>query len=168
MRTLPVLLVSMLAAPSVAQNWYVPDNNAGLGTCNVIPFGSTPASTFANAKYQVKATNADLGGLPGLITGLGFAACNSGATHFDSIEVVLDHHPAGALLSTTFAANLTANAVVVLQATNFTWNNILNTWNEIGLQNYFPYNGTDDLVVQIRSEERRVGKECRSRWSPYH
>ena len=23
-------------------------------------------------------------------------------------------------------------------------------------------------VTQIRSEERRVGKECRSRWSPYH
>ena len=23
-------------------------------------------------------------------------------------------------------------------------------------------------AVAIRSEERRVGKECRSRWSPYH
>ena len=23
-------------------------------------------------------------------------------------------------------------------------------------------------VENIRSEERRVGKECRSRWSPYH
>ena len=23
-------------------------------------------------------------------------------------------------------------------------------------------------AVTIRSEERRVGKECRSRWSPYH
>ena len=23
-------------------------------------------------------------------------------------------------------------------------------------------------AVQLRSEERRVGKECRSRWSPYH
>src|SRR6266481_3799982 len=23
-------------------------------------------------------------------------------------------------------------------------------------------------VVRSRSEERRVGKECRSRWSPYH
>ena len=23
-------------------------------------------------------------------------------------------------------------------------------------------------VINIRSEERRVGKECRSRWSPYH
>ena len=22
--------------------------------------------------------------------------------------------------------------------------------------------------VDVRSEERRVGKECRSRWSPYH
>ena len=21
---------------------------------------------------------------------------------------------------------------------------------------------------EVRSEERRVGKECRSRWSPYH
>ena len=27
-----------------------------------------------------------------------------------------------------------------------------------------PYNSS----VHDRSEERRVGKECRSRWSPYH
>ena len=25
-----------------------------------------------------------------------------------------------------------------------------------------------DLGLPNRSEERRVGKECRSRWSPYH
>ena len=25
-----------------------------------------------------------------------------------------------------------------------------------------------DLTPRVRSEERRVGKECRSRWSPYH
>ena len=24
------------------------------------------------------------------------------------------------------------------------------------------------LILAARSEERRVGKECRSRWSPYH
>ena len=24
------------------------------------------------------------------------------------------------------------------------------------------------LRIHSRSEERRVGKECRSRWSPYH
>ena len=31
---------------------------------------------------------------------------------------------------------------------------------------------TEEPVIQLidaeRSEERRVGKECRSRWSPYH
>ena len=26
----------------------------------------------------------------------------------------------------------------------------------------------EDELVEGRSEERRVGKECRSRWSPYH
>ena len=24
------------------------------------------------------------------------------------------------------------------------------------------------VIAKVRSEERRVGKECRSRWSPYH
>src|SRR5690554_6407092 len=28
--------------------------------------------------------------------------------------------------------------------------------------------GKDTLLSQIRSEERRVGKECRYRWWPYH
>ena len=27
---------------------------------------------------------------------------------------------------------------------------------------------SESEVAQPRSEERRVGKECRSRWSPYH
>src|SRR5256885_11240527 len=26
----------------------------------------------------------------------------------------------------------------------------------------------EELTRDLRSEERRVGKECRSRWSPYH
>ena len=28
--------------------------------------------------------------------------------------------------------------------------------------------GAKVLEADVRSEERRVGKECRSRWSPYH
>ena len=28
--------------------------------------------------------------------------------------------------------------------------------------------GYTDVFPKQRSEERRVGKECRSRWSPYH
>src|SRR3712207_7894815 len=31
-----------------------------------------------------------------------------------------------------------------------------------------PKRRTTPLALDARSEERRVGKECRSRWSPYH
>ena len=30
------------------------------------------------------------------------------------------------------------------------------------------YTSHEDVLKRPRSEERRVGKECRSRWSPYH
>ena len=37
---------------------------------------------------------------------------------------------------------------------------------------YIQWLDADDLLapdkIERRSEERRVGKECRSRWSPYH
>ena len=32
---------------------------------------------------------------------------------------------------------------------------------------HFGYEMSDEQALS-RSEERRVGKECRSRWSPYH
>ena len=38
-----------------------------------------------------------------------------------------------------------------------------------GFENVFPCVAiVGQLVGAERSEERRVGKECRSRWSPYH
>src|SRR2546426_11120159 len=36
----------------------------------------------------------------------------------------------------------------------------------IKLPEHFRFPGSQGL--RVRSEERRVGKECRSRWSPYH
>ena len=37
-----------------------------------------------------------------------------------------------------------------------------------GLTDAVALGGTSLLIIIARSEERRVGKECRSRWSPYH
>ena len=41
-----------------------------------------------------------------------------------------------------------------------------------GVNMVFPCNEIQktawDVLKNFRSEERRVGKECRSRWSPYH
>src|SRR5262249_29745462 len=145
-------LVSVLfAASAAAQFWYVPNNAANVGTCNVIPFGSTTtSSTFATAKYQTIVGAADLGNLPGLITGLGFAVCApTGKAHYQSIEIVMDHIGPGSTLGTTFASNLTPNAVTVLQANDYTWHVTADSWIEIGLQNYFVYDGVSDLVVQV-------------------
>ena len=36
------------------------------------------------------------------------------------------------------------------------------------LHHTYEYTVREDIVMAMRSEERRVGKECRSRWSPYH
>src|SRR5256884_880141 len=37
-----------------------------------------------------------------------------------------------------------------------------------GNSQYTIRNGRRSSTANARSEERRVGKECRSRWSPYH
>ena len=43
---------------------------------------------------------------------------------------------------------------------------------QANLQDFNVYRTTKDpiqtKIINKRSEERRVGKECRSRWSPYH
>ena len=46
-----------------------------------------------------------------------------------------------------------------------------NLWiTELGIGSYISGKELSDRYVEnvSRSEERRVGKECRSRWSPYH
>ena len=37
-----------------------------------------------------------------------------------------------------------------------------------GSSNKLSFDMTEVIMKFSRSEERRVGKECRSRWSPYH
>ena len=44
--------------------------------------------------------------------------------------------------------------------TNAMFTNVEGEWDEVM--------AVVKRAVDVRSEERRVGKECRSRWSPYH
>jgi hypothetical protein len=149
-----LLLSFALASSALAQNYHIPDNNAAVGTSNVIPFGSTTStSSFYNCRMQVRATAAELGAIPNLVTGLAFACSGTGAARYGALEIVMDHIPSGQPLSTTFASNLTANAVTVLSATDYTWNVTANTWNEVGLQTYFVFNGVDDVIIDITSTQ---------------
>ena len=47
---------------------------------------------------------------------------------------------------------------IILASNDGNWD-----WNLVTNDLFF-----DDQYYEMRSEERRVGKECRSRWSPYH
>ena len=47
-------------------------------------------------------------------------------------------------------------------------NRLLSGLNQALSQVKDPWNNGGNDVGKERSEERRVGKECRSRWSPYH
>ena len=61
---------------------------------------------------------------------------------------------------------------------SFTFNleHLLSNYDDVFVSNYFEIDDIkiahSNLIVFSsgpgRSEERRVGKECRSRWSPYH
>ena len=55
----------------------------------------------------------------------------------------------------------TDNKIIKVLSANFTISLVMNpilAWNYYELPTF----------SFLRSEERRVGKECRSRWSPYH
>ena len=39
---------------------------------------------------------------------------------------------------------------------------------ELSAIGHIDFKAPEERKIVIRSEERRVGKECRSRWSPYH
>ena len=67
-------------------------------------------------------------------------------------HILVANNPDTSILSDQFA-NFTIDVTNYIQSL---YNSRL-----VSAQGYFLFAGT-------RSEERRVGKECRSRWSPYH
>lgn len=139
---LATLLVSSLGT---AQSFVVPPGTTPVnGACNSHPFNTT------DMRYQAQVRAVELGNTPGIISGIAFAPCTSGVRSMRQIRVRLAHFNGGTM-STTFDANLTAPgpAQTVLDTTEHHWHMVANTWNEIGLQVPFSYNGVDDLVVEL-------------------
>src|SRR6266511_5610029 len=77
--------------------------------------------------------------------------------HLHTPGVSTFHAPDGADLSSDLGRNAVAKAYV-------------DQLREAGIAvgALTDYNGIRIKWFDVRSEERRVGKECRSRWSPYH
>ena len=67
-----------------------------------------------------------------------------------------------AALPASAAGPVTTPLALTLPKVSFPWDKVTAESIETGSYDAAPLAGT------ARSEERRVGKECRSRWSPYH
>lgn len=138
--------LALAATGALPAQFFVPDNDATTGSCNVFPFGSTGGS---NLKYQQLVTAAELGNQAGTITGIGFAKCGGGTLHFDTIKVVLAHKPGTGTLVATFAQNMVADVTTVVLGTNHDWNLPADSWQDVGMQVPFAYNGIDNLVIEV-------------------
>ncbi|MBI5850271.1 MAG: hypothetical protein HZB39_04420 [Planctomycetes bacterium] len=137
--------VALLSSALAAQSFVVPAGaSPATGSCVGMPF------TTAATRCQVLVRNSDLGSQAGVISGLALAPCQSAVRGSVSILVRMAHF-SGAALSTTFANNLSSPgpARTVLDTTSHDWRMVAHTWNEIGLQDPFAYNGSDHLVIDI-------------------
>ncbi|MFO1078258.1 MAG: hypothetical protein U1E73_11110 [Planctomycetota bacterium] len=151
------LLAALLAAPLAAQEpqyFYIPDSDATVGTCNTIPLGwGSPVS------YQTRVPAAELAA--GYITSLAFAPCSTGTSTYVNLRITMAHSSAG-LLSTTFANNLQSppGGYEVLNRTSVDWIHTADTWSNIPLDRHFAYNGTDDLIIEVRCDADINGTAC--------
>jgi hypothetical protein len=104
-------------------------------------------SDWTNQRYQTILRREELGSA-GTITGLAFAPKSTGLHYNSSLLIRMSHVPAGHVLSTTFATNL-PSPVTVLNSNHHVLHTVEHTWQEIGLNGAFAYNGTSDVVVDI-------------------
>ena len=96
------------------------------------------------------------------------------------LRAAAGHFPAVGWVVGAAGAALLAGALSVFGAAGAWVAAILSTADTVWLTRAFHEDGLADTcdglggsarrerALQLRSEERRVGKECRSRWSPYH
>ena len=93
---------------------------------------------------------------------------------FNPLSSVKDRIALGMILDAEKNGKLEKGDLIVEPGADFTtdlggFHSVMKTWKYLGSPVY-GVSGVHGGATkkQWRSEERRVGKECRSRWSPYH
>src|SRR5256885_10995507 len=142
------VIAAVVALPGSAR---AADAPARIGIIGTGKIGGTLAELWVKAGHEVLISSRHPDELQGLARTLGPKA-RVGTPKEAAVfgEVVLISVPYGALPQVGKDLQNELKGKVVLDTGN-------------------PYPERDgEMAVEARSEERRVGKECRSRWSPYH
>ena|SRR5260221_12119338 len=130
----------------------------GLGLFLISFFGKN--EDLRRASYIVFAAIALLT-IPAFLSGFGAQQMIKGPGVSDAL---ISRHEGSALLSLWFMELTGALALIGLWQSQTTARP--SRWNVTAVLLFSLL--TVGLMARTRSEERRVGKECRSRWSPYH
>lgn len=148
-------LIAFSASAVPAQRLvYVPDNVINGGSCNLTPFGNQ-----SEWRYQVLVTRAQLGNLPGRITGAAFAFCLSGVFSASTLEIRIAHSFSTSL-TLRFDSNMTANRTTVFSGP-LTWGYTASQWAPLNFAGHFDYDGQSNLVVEVRYRGGKGGSSCR-------
>jgi len=148
MRLLLALLALVAsAAPCAADEIYVPDSNAGVGTNNSIPFHAEWSPISGAIRYQALYTATQLTKQPFYIRDVAFAPMYTGTFTATQFQLRLSHTPA-----TSLVALLDQNIPnpTTLYDGPITYNITTDQWSPLGLTGAFAYNGVDNLVLDLR------------------
>src|SRR5688572_29864395 len=83
-------------------------------------------------------------------------------------EMLLDNVRNSALLVVLLSQNYIDSKWCGAELVEFVARGNGKSFGDVFVVELTPYEDLQGCPPSIRSEERRVGKECRSRWSPYH
>jgi hypothetical protein len=158
MKTTMCALCAVLAFATVAaaDEVYIPDNQFA-GSVNVIPFsGPWPGSSNPNGewRYQWWIPAASMNGKAGLIKEIAVAPNYTGTLVATTCEYALGTNTL-TTPSSTFDTNL-PNPVVCYKAGAYTWKVTKGVWAPVGLQSGFVYDGTSNLVIQVRFKNSTI------------
>jgi len=140
-------MVMVLACGAAADEIFVPDNQPGTGSTNVIPFKGSFMKT--DCRYQALYKASYFNGNSFTIKDIAFASTYTGQLDTTRMQIRISHFT-GSALSPTMDLNIPA-PVTVLDASPHVYSAaVANSWCPIGLTCSFVYNGTDNLVIDIR------------------
>jgi hypothetical protein len=145
-----------LATVAVADEVYIPDANFS-GSVNVIPFsGPWPSSSNPNGewRYQWWIPAASMNGKAGLIREIAVAPNYTGTLTASTCEYAIGTNTLTAP-SSTFDTNL-PNPTICYPAGPYTWNVTKGKWAPVGLKSGFIYDGTSNLVIQVRFKSSSI------------
>ena len=157
MRTVTLAVVLLLALSGIlpAGDYYHPDSNAAKGGTISLPWGTS------EIRYHALFPAAALGGKKVRIMELAFATSAAGTFASSQCEICLAHLPTSSRLSSTFDNNLKKDKTVVFSG-KISWTGTQDQWSNVGLTSFFNYNGTDNIVVEVRHMSATSSISCRT------